>query len=216
MKYSISAILFITSSVAMAQPAADTLEVDYMPTGVRIGIDAVALGYTFSDDQINSQLVVADIDFYRYFLVAELGRYERTREGANNTYTTKGSYWRIGAEMNFFHGDPDNSVLSLGIRYGASYFNDKLITSIDDPVFGTRPEPLENNNVRADWYELVAGLKVPVWKFWLGYNARLKFGIDAFNDLQFRPYEIPGYGLGAEKDYWEFNYFLMYRIEWGD
>lgn len=216
MKYIFSIILFVTGSFVLAQPA-DTLEVDYAPTGLRLGFDAVALGYTLKDDQINSQLFVADVDFYRYFLVGEFGRYERTREGGSATYHTKGSYWRLGADMNFFHSDPDKTVLFLGVRYANSYFSDELITLINDGIYSqSRPVSYKNNSLNADWFELVAGLKVPVWKFWLGYNLRLKFGIDKFDDVQFRPYEIPGYGLGAEDDYWEFNYYLMYRIGWGD
>ena len=220
MKYFISIILFFLCGSAFAQDAdndiADSLEVDYSPTGLRIGVDAIALGYTFSNDNIDSRLFVADVDFYKYFLVGEFGQYERTRDGANGLYHTKGSYWRLGADMNFFHDDPDNSVLSLGLRYGTSFFSDELTTTINDVVYGSGPVTYQyqNNSISADWFELVAGLKVAVWKFWLGYNARLKFGVDQFEDLSFRPYEIPGYGYGAEKDYWEFNYYIMYRISW--
>lgn len=215
MRYFISILFLLAAGNSMAQ-LADTLKSDFTPTGIRFGVDAVSLAYTFSSDDIHSQLFSVDVDFYRYFLVGEFGVYERTRAGTNGDYHTKGSYWRIGADVNFMQHDPDKSVMSFGLRYGNSYFSDELTTVQADPVYGTRTLSFQNDNLNADWFELVAGLKVPVWKFWMGYNVRLKFGIDKFEDLQFRPYEAPGYGLAGEKDYWEFNYFLMYRIAWRD
>ena len=212
-KYFISLLLIVSSSTAYAQEV-DTLEADFTPTGVRLGIDAFGIGYSLIDENYSSTLIVADVDFYRYFLVGEFGQYERTRSGEIGQYHTQGTYWRLGADINLFRNDPDKSVLSVGFRYGNSSFNDQLTTTLSSDVYGNPVVTFQNENVNADWYEVVAGLKVAVWKLWLGYNLRLKLGIDTFNDMTFAPYEVPGYGLAAEKDYWEFNYYIMYRISW--
>lgn len=218
MKYTISLLLLFAGSFAFGQQTnrveADTLEADFMPTGARIGLDAFGLGLSLADDSYSSILFVADVDIYRYFLVGEYGQYKRTRTGENGLYTTDGSYWRIGADVNFFKNDPDGSVLSIGFRYGNSTFDDHLTTTLSNFAYGSRQATFHNEGVRADWFEIVAGLKVPVWKLWFGYNLRLKLGIDTFEEMSFSPYEVPGYGLAAEGDYWEFNYYVMYRIKW--
>ncbi|MGK7389640.1 MAG: DUF6048 family protein [Candidatus Cyclobacteriaceae bacterium M2_1C_046] len=218
LKYTISLLLLFTASLAFAQKAnkmeTDTLEAEFMPSGVRIGIDALNLGLSIADDSYSSVLFVADVDIYRYFLVGEYGNYSRTRTGENGVYTTDGSYWRIGADINLFKKNQFGSVLSVGLRYGNSTFSDQLTTTLASYAYGTRQVTYQNEGVKGDWFEFVAGLKVPVWKLWLGYNLRMKMGIDSYEQMAFIPYEVPGYGLAAEKDYWEFNYYIMYRIEW--
>lgn len=222
-KYFISTVLFLVAISSSAQEmeveekntiVPDSLKPSYTPTGIRLGIDAFALGQTILNDEISSLLFMADIDFDRYFLVTEYGNYARTRSGENAIYEVDGSYYRIGVDINFLKNDPDNSMLSFGIRYGNANFNDRAEVNFSNNLYPNQTVVFENAGLSADWFELVAGLKVPVWKFWMGYNLRVKFGVDEFKDNRFSSYEVPGYGLAAEKDYWEFNYFVMYRIEW--
>src|SRR5688572_22384832 len=72
-------LLFLTATVALAQkPAADTVKTDtvknrYLPTGVRIGTDLIALLKTNIQDDYNGWEVNADVDFKRYFLAADFG-----------------------------------------------------------------------------------------------------------------------------------------------
>lgn len=218
LKFIISILLITSAGIAYGQNKksnqADTLKADFIPTGVRLGYDVLGLGLSIANDNLNSKLFVADIDFHRYFLVLEYGQYERTRGSENSLYNTDGSFWRVGTDVNFFHRDPDKSVFSIGLRYGNSTFDDQLTTTISSDIFGDRLVTFQNDNVNADWFELVLGLKVPVWKLWLGYNMRMKIGIDDFKHMDFSPYEVPGYGLAAENDYWEVNYYVMYRIGW--
>lgn len=229
MRYIISIIvIFVLSGTCAAQPT-DTTEVSekvkdiiqpkdpdrWKPSGVRLGIDVVPAVQSFINDEFNSAyLIVADIDFHRYFFVAEYGTLDRNRIGTAGEYNVNGSYWRAGIDANLFKNDPDNSVLSIGLRYGRSRFSDQLQTTIFDEFYGPQDLIFSNSNLSGDWFELVAGLKVKIWKFWLGYNFRLKLGIDDYLDQDFVPYEVPGYGLAGESDYWEANYYLMYRIEW--
>lgn len=213
MRYIISCILLFATLGSFAQEP-DTVKISYAPTGLRIGVDAVKIGRSLAEEHLNTNLFTADIDFYRYFLVVEYGQYSRKRISEISTYQTDGGFFRAGVDVNFFHRQKDKSVLSFGLRYADATFSEELTSSYSDPYFGSGVQHFSNKDLNANWMEIVGSLKVPVWKFWLGYSARLKFWAGDFEDQSFKPYEIPGYGYAADKGNWEFNYYIMYRIGW--
>ena len=220
--------IFSMASAASAQDskseketAVDTAAIkpSYIPTGVRIGTDLISLVRPLIDDSFAGWEVNADVDFYRYFLAVDYGHWERNwayeeTEG-ETTYSNNGNYWRIGADVNFLKKDPDRNMFFLGLRYARSTFSEDMQVWTYDRHFVGESEPLylSNQNVAASWVELTTGLRVKIWKiFWLGYTARLKFGLNMADTPEMLPSDVPGYGRADKESYWGFNYQLFIRI----
>jgi len=72
---------------------------------------------------------------------------------------------------------------------------------------------LTNTDLKADWFELVAGMRVKLFRaVWMGYTGRYKFAVDTFEDRALIPQHVPGYGRADLRSTWEFNYWLMIRL----
>jgi hypothetical protein len=202
----------------LAQAASDSVAVDtvrnrFIPTGVRIGTDVVSLAKSRYQDNFNGWEVQGDLDFNRYYLVLELGHWGRNFAAETATYANTGDYWRAGIDVNFLTRDPERNVFSLGARYGRSVFTEALTVVREDPDWGQLNENFYHANVNASWIELTTGLKVKVWKiFWLGYTARLKFGLSDVGTPEMLPYDVPGFGRTDKDTTWGFNYYLMVRL----
>lgn len=196
------------------EPDTTTVKPSYLPTGVRLGTDLISLVRPSFDDSFNGWEVNADVDFYRYYLAVDYGHWERNwiSEG-QAAYSNNGNYWRVGADVNFLKKDPDRNMFFLGLRYARSRFSDQMAVTSEDPVFGSSTELVGNQNVPASWVELTTGLRVKIWKiFWLGYTARLKFGLNMPDTPDMAPSDVPGYGRADKESYWGFNYQLFIRI----
>lgn len=194
-------------------PPKDTIKGKFIPTGLRVGAELIGLGKTVLNDDFHEYHVQADIDFYRYFLNFDYGVLEQTLTSENGLYNVEGSYFRVGPDINFLHQDPDRSALFFGLRYSQSKFSDQLEYSYDNQITDEGANTVSNTDLKATWYEMVAGMKVKVWKtVWLGYTARFKFSADTFENNQLIPYYIPGYGRAAEDVIWDFDYYLIIRI----
>ncbi len=188
----------------------------YMPTGVRLGTDAIAIGKTLYVDSYEGWEVNGDVDFYRYFLTLEYGTSGRKYAGDSVNYINDGRYWRAGIDVNFLLKDPERNMFFLGVRYGRSRFNETFRVIDVDPVWGTNNRfdtPYMNNGMPARWFELTTGLRVRMFNnFWMGYTARFKFGLQTGDAIEMEPHDIPGYGTTNKETTWGFNYQLMYRI----
>jgi hypothetical protein len=192
---------------------ADSSRNVFIPTGIRLGMDAITTVKNFTAPDFKGWEVSADADFRNYYLVAEIGNWKRDIDLNNGHYTNSGNYWRVGVDINFLKKDPIKNMFFIGLRYGHSKYDEQLDYIITTTEFGTVNKSLENTNFKASWLELTTGLKVKVLKaFWMGYTARLKFAPNFNNDQQLQTYDIPGYGLTFKKNWWGFNYYLMYRI----
>jgi hypothetical protein len=186
---------------------------DFIPTGVRIGTDALALIKTAYDERYSGWELNAEVDFHRYFLAVDMGNWQRDLSSDQGRYTNKGTYFRIGPDVNFLHREADKNVLFFGARYARSVFSEDFFTTIDDPVWGTTEGTFSNSDAKARWFELTGGLRVRVWKIvWLGYTARFKFGLGTSDTPAMLPYDIPGYGRNDKKSTWGFNYLIMVRL----
>jgi Domain of unknown function (DUF6048) len=199
--------------VAAAQPA-DTLQRNrFLPTGVRVGTDILALAKTSFDDTFDGWELNADVDFYRYYFAVDYGYWARDYVTDEGLYSNGGDYVRLGVDVNFLKKDPDKNMFFFGMRYGRSAFSEDLTVDKIDPVWGPISTTLTNSNVSAQWFELTTGLRVKIWRMiWLGYTARLKFGLSTGDTPDMLPHDVPGYGRAEEDSYWGFNYQIFVRL----
>jgi hypothetical protein len=191
----------------------DTVKNRFLPTGLRIGTDAIALIKSQTQSNFSGWEVNADVDFNRFYLAYDRGNWSRNFSSDSAQYSNRGNYWRIGADINFLLKDPDRNMFFIGYRYGKATFSEDLAITNYDKVWGKSVQQYSNNDVSANWKEITTGIRVKIWKFiWMGYTARFKFGLKPSGDLQILPTDVPGYGRTNKETTWGFNYQVFFRI----
>lgn len=196
----------------MAQKSDTLAKKDFRPTGIRIGMDILSLIRNPIDDSFNGSEFSADVDFYRYYLVAEVGQWKRNFTTLDETYSNDGSYWRMGVDVNFLKKDEQKNMFFLGVRYASAAFNEQLDISLGN-TWNTGSTSYSNTNTRATWAEATGGLRVKMGKFfWMGYTARYKFALNTKEQTNLVPHDVPGYGKTNKSSTWGFNYQLFFRI----
>lgn len=208
----------------MAQTEKDSLVNDttkagirkYMPTGLRVGTDMIALVRSYSTKNFNGYEWNADLDFHRYYLSVDYGEWSRNLQDTSGTsYSNDGRYFRIGADVNFLLKDPDRNMFFIGGRYGSAVFSESLsVIQAGDSVWGFVPQQnYTNTNLKSRWFELTGGIRVKIWKFiWMGYTARFKFALKTSDSPAMLSHDVPGYGRTDKNNTWGFNYQLFIRI----
>jgi len=204
-------------ALAQEKDKKDTVKVkpSFVPTGVRLGTDAIAIAKTSYDKTFKGWEFNGDVDFHRYYLAVDYGYWARTylSDGDSSDYTNKGNYLRAGIDVNFLKNDPERNMFFFGVRYGVSKFTERYSVIVKDELWGNYSATYENNNVNAHWLELTTGLRVKMWKFiWMGYTARFKFGLSTGATPDMVPHDLPGYGRTDKDSYWGFNYQIFFRI----
>jgi hypothetical protein len=199
----------------------------YIPTGIRIGTDAITIARNYYDNTFQGWEFNGDVDLHHYLFAVDYGRWSRTFNSnfaadtisgtppGSEHYTNEGNYFRIGADVNFLRKDPDKNIFFFGFRYGHSRFTETLLVNKQDPTWGDLNinGPLVNSDFTAHWFELTTGLRVKMYKiFWMGYTARFKFGLGTNEKGAMVPSDIPGYGRTDKESTWGFNYQLFIRI----
>ena len=213
----LAVVLFLSVALpGWAQQDSVSRKERYMPTGVRVGTDAIAIARGMYDDNFKGWEVNADVDFYRYFLTMEYGKWSLNHPNDNGSYSNTGRYWRAGADVNFLTKDEERNMFFVGVRYARSNFDETFRVFDNDDRWGENDRltnPYRNVNVPARWFELTSGIKVKMlsW-FWMGYTARFKFGMKTGDTPEMLPHDIPGYGKTNKETTWGFNYQLMFRI----
>lgn len=212
--YNITFTLLSLSLAAVAQDK-DTVKIkpDFRPTGFRIGTDLIPIVRNSYDKTFSGWEVNGDVDFYRYYLTVDYGSWGRTYLSDTSSYSNNGTYFRVGVDVNFLKKDPDRNMFFFGARYGVSNFSEDLSVVRSSPVWGPLNGDYHNSDVNAHWLELTTGLRVKIWKFiWMGYTARLKFGLKTGATPDMLPHDVPGYGRADEDSYWGFNYQIFVRF----
>jgi len=202
----------------------DSARSKYLPTGVRVGFDLISFGQgvinngvqAITQGEFREIQFSADIDFYRYFLNVEYGRFETELTVPDRGfYEISGSHFKVGPDVNFLHRDPDGSALFFGLRYSWNNFSDRQVYNFTNNFWGDGSNEISNINISANWIEITTGLKVKLTKvIWLGYTARFKFGYstDTFSDKELVPHWIPGYGRADENSRWGLDYWIIFKL----
>ena len=216
-------IAFICKAQDQSQPANDTTQTrpkppkvpkDFRPTGIRVGTDIISLIKSSTQNNFSGWELNGDVDFANYFAVLDIGEWSRDFVMPNGNYQNGGTYFRIGADVNFLGKDPDHNMFFLGARYSHSAFHESLTYLETLPLYGQVTHTVNNPSVTGSWFELTTGLRVKVWKeFWMGYTARMKFAATTKGQTpNMSPYDMPGYGPIQQAPWWGFNYQLFWRF----
>jgi len=215
-------LLFLLSLQVFAQDRieGDTSRHKFLPTGIRIGTDILAIGKSYYVNHYNTTRsfngweINVDADFYRRFYAAvDFGSWTSGYALGNGYYSTDGRYFRIGVDVNFLLKDPDRNMFFVGLRRGHSTFNDYTDFSFADPTYGQIDMHVGNNDAKSNWNELTTGLRVKVWKnVWLGATGRIKFGLTRKGQDNLLSYEVPGYGRTFKTSWYGLNYQVFFRI----
>lgn len=215
LKYTISLLLLLaTMGKGFAQSGID----QWIPSSIRVGGAVDPLGYLIFSDKRNYFEATADIDFNRFFLVYDYGYNHYKLNEPTYVYSNKGRYMRLGPDVNFMSGDKQLNVGFFGFRYAWSSFQDELSYNTkavieSDIKWPNTREEVSNIDGRSHWFEMVAGLKVRVYRhFFMGFTARYKFLIKVKVDGSLKPYWVPGFGKLVNQDSWGLNYYIYYNI----
>ena len=192
----------------------DSSKYRYLPTGVRIGTDLIALGKSKYVDYYKGWELNFDTDIYRrYYVAVDYGTSTSDFTLKNGVYHNNGRYLRVGVDINFLLKDPDRNMFFVGFRHGHANYSDYTDYVYEDPDFKTITVHAANSNPTANWKELTTGLRVKVWKFiWMGATARMKFRYRGKNQWELLSYEVPGYGRTIKNNWWGINYQIFIRI----
>lgn len=202
--------------------AADTAAPKFTRHGLRVGVDLFKLSRTFWDDDYRGIELAGDYRLTRsYFLAAELGNEDKTTDDDRVNFTTKGTYFKVGFDYNFYDNwlNMDN-VITIGLRYGLSSFSQKLNSyKIYNPNndFGEEIVVVsgeEFDGLSSSWAEVVLGMKAEVLKnIYVGFSLRMNYMISEKTPDNFANLYIPGFNRTYDGKFGVgFNYTVSYFI----
>ncbi len=183
----------------------------YKPTGVRLGTNALRLVRSAFEGGYHSYDFIGDIDFYRYILEVSYGRENFKQKREHFNYSSKGNFFRIGADANLISHPEKGNALTLGLKYVVGQYDENL--NFISGNYANNEVNLSNNGIRVNWAEFNFGVKGKVISnVHAGFYVRFKVYKTATGEMSFDSYRIPGFGLGEFDNRIGFDYYLMWRI----
>jgi hypothetical protein len=230
-RYLISLCLLLMPLLGIGQRAADTVaretviavdtaaEAPFRINGFRVGVDMKSWiqGIATSDRDLYNLHLRLDAgpgEVVRYGALLDLTHSQANIIGDSATYYHKGNAVKFGVYLNAMPGDPDNNLLSIGLGYGRSWFDESLSGIVEDELYGSFPINRSSTGLSAGWFEFSGGMQARVWKqLNVGYNLTLRLFPHFRDDEQVRIYEIPGFGNANRKTSFNFSYYMLYRFK---
>jgi hypothetical protein len=222
-KFIFSILLILTSLLVNGQ----TIKTDSIPPkiekyGVRFGADISKLIQSFYDKNYTGIEFVGDYRLTKnYYLAGELGNENTTVEDNRLSFTTQGTYLKVGFDYNSYENWLDmRNMLYIGMRYGASTFSQTLNsyniynTSNYFPEAPTVISGEKFNGLTSQWIEVVFGLKAEVLKnIYLGFSIRMNRLLTNTKPDNFDNLYIPGFNRTYNGDFGiGFNYSVSYFL----
>ncbi len=212
----------VADTVIQEVPApVDTLVKEpFRINGLRFGVDLKPWIQTIASSEraaynVHLRLEGGPGELIRYGALLDFTQSETNLgdDDDSTTYFNKGTVARLGVYMNIIPDDLEQNLVTIGVGYGRSWFDESLKGYVDDDIYGFFPINRSSTGLGGGWVELTAGMQARVWKgFFVGYEFQLKL-LPHFRDRdQVQIYEIPGFGKASQKSALGFSYFLLYRL----
>lgn len=226
LKYFISILFLITVNLSWSQKdSLQVIEKDSLHTkwinSIRVGIDLSRPIIQLAQKQDLGFEITTDIRLKNnWYIAAELGYESEPGEEEYVNFHTKGSYTKLGFNYNAYENLIGmNNEVYVGLRYGVSSFQQKLIslTALDlDNYFGEYSATPNTtfDGLTAHWAELHFGIKVETLpNLFLSTGIHFKKLIGDKKPEGFDNLFIPGFGsMLLNKNGVGFNYTISYLI----
>ena len=231
LKYFFSAYCLFFSVVLFAQNSSVNEQTRQKPKdtikktqryGLRIGADLSKLTRSFFDKNYKGLELVGDYRFTKNnYLAVELGNENKTTEENRVNFTTKGSYFKVGIDHNFYENWLDmENMIHLGFRYSVSSFSQELNTykiydtSTYFPTVPTVVAGTQFDGLSAQWIEVVAGMKAKLFNnFYAGLSVRMNYLVSQKEPDNFANLYIPGFNRTYDGKFGAgWNYTITYMI----
>jgi hypothetical protein len=213
LKYSCSLLALLTLTVPVnAQEGARV-------RGPRISYDLASLTLLYFDPGRMVYTISADYEIKQdIYPVIDLG-YQHVKIGSDKfDYISSGMFARIGTDVNLLNYDKQVDVyemLYIGGRYGFSRFHQQAEDiSVPDEYWGDfGGGKIETHPLNTHWISLVAGMRAEVLRnFFMGWSVFMNLRFYQSGAQGMDPYNVPGFGNGANRVTVTFNYAISYRI----
>jgi len=223
LKYILSLSLFVFCFTARAQNEEKELTKEEKKLenkgnpGIAIGIDlAPFVTHLFSEERFGVEANARYTVNLKWQGVAEIGYENVEIDDEKMTYSSNGSFIRLGGDYNLFKIDEvgNNDNILLGLRYGLAIQDHECPRyTINEGYWGDYVGALGSSTVGSHWVEFVFGLRSEVLtNFYMGWSVRVKKIINVGTDSVLEPYSIPGYGRRDNSTNLGFTYTLEYQI----
>lgn len=241
LRYFISLFLLGGIMMGWSQETLDPNEPDLKDTrlqyGIRLGVDLSRPLRSFLNDDYTGLEIIGDIRItQKLYIAAELGNEDFTQieELGNDleapvaeiySYTTNGSYLKLGVEYNTYENWYGmNNTIFIGGRYAFSTFSQTLNENaiydsnrywFPDGLSPGSTAPIEYGGLNASWLEFLFGLKAELFaNIYLGASVRLGFLISNKEADNFPNLWIPGFNKVTDGSNFGvgFNYSISYFL----
>jgi hypothetical protein len=189
--------------------------------GLRLGVDVMNQALSLFGTDVKGFDLVGDIRFMRnYYAAVELGFNERNKNEDLLSFSSKGSYIKLGVNYNAYRNWVGmRNEIFMGLRYGFSIYEQNL-KSYTVNQSGTLFDPVDReidrtyDDLNAQWFEFVFGIKVETFKnLFLGMGIRFNRMISADDPENFASLYVPGFNRVYSNDVGVgFNYTISYFI----
>lgn len=215
MKYIVS-ILLIFFGLGTKGQELEKRQKDFVPSALYFSGDVVGFAKTIGTDKTDLEFQ-AKIDFDYYFLAVDYGFSKLNLANTDFNYSSEGSFFRIGPQVNLMPYNAHRSMISFGLSYGFARFKDRSSFFVPGQNWDDVQMDLSNDNLKSSWYEMNLGLMVKLFgPIHIGYMARFQFSQSLSGDGDLAPFEVPGFGSAGKGSNFRFNYYITYRLGFRD
>lgn len=187
--------------------------------GPRISYDLASLSLLYFDPDRMMYTISVDYELKQdIYGIIDLGYQHVNTKRENYQYKSDGMFTRIGADINLLNYDKQVDVYEMmyvGGRYGLSLFNQEAgQINVPGEYWGDFINgQIEKHPLNTHWISLAGGMRAEVFRnFFMGWSALLNIRLFTSGAKGMDPYNIPGFGKGANRVTATFNYTVSYRI----
>lgn len=224
--YTISILLLLAATSAYSQEgnntvlAGDSISKPVVNHSLRFGVDISKPILALFKKNYTGIEFVADYRLKNnYYIATEFGYETRTFDETNFSYTTKGSFYKIGIDYNIYENLIGmNNMIYVGLRYGRSDFSQEVLsytTNTSNQYWNAASHSgATYDNLNASWASILFGLKAETFKnVFIGASLQINRLLSQKQPDGFQNLYAPGYNrIGLNDLSASFNYTISYMI----
>ncbi|MCU0455576.1 MAG: DUF6048 family protein [Bacteroidales bacterium] len=214
--YIISLLLASTISAygqEEAQPVPDSVDVDLR---IRAGLEVAGPVIYFTDRNSMNLEGFAALDINEKISAYAGGGYsDFLYSQYNYEFTTKGPFFKAGADFNFLRPEMAEGKYwaGAGVRYGLSLFTFETTSFSHDNYWGRVSSALPAKTNWAHYLEVAGGFRAELFNnFSIGWLISVRKMIYTGADKAYRPVYYPGYGSSTGTLSFGISYYLSWSI----